>query len=227
VDITHEIPPGDIRAGAFALAQAAGCFPRGAIHVAVIDPGVGSGRRAIALQTSVATFLGPDNGLLSLAAAAQGVTSARLLENAKLFRQPVSRTFHGRDIFAPVAAHLATGAPFRTVGPPADSFVQLDWKTAQPRSGSLHGEIVFIDRFGNAITNIPETMADPESGSPPLVFLRGRRLCDVRDCYAAVKRGSAVAVFGSTGFLELAVHGGSAANRWRLRPGTKVELRTN
>lgn len=225
VDITHEIPAGDIRAGAFALAQAAGHFPKGTIHVAVIDPGVGGKRRAIAILTKSAVFIGPDNGVLSLAAAGQAIKSVRAIENAKLFRRPVSRTFHGRDVFAPVAAHLARDLAPAKLGPLAGDFARLAPPLAEGTATEVRGEVVFIDHFGNAITNIAETAAPPVKARQAGVFSRRRRLCEVRESYSAVPVGKPVAVFGSTGFLEIAVNGGSAAERLGLRTGTRVELR--
>src|SRR5262249_301422 len=122
---THRIAPGDIRGGAFAIAASCTYFPRGTVCVAVVDPGVGSARRAIAVQTASYIFIGPDNGVLSWALANEKVKEVRALENSEFFLQPVSRTFHGRDIFAPVAAYLSRGVPLRRFGPALKDFVQL------------------------------------------------------------------------------------------------------
>ena len=154
VDITHEIPAGDIRAGAFALAASCRFFPKGTVHVAVIDPGVGGRRKAIAVQTANYFFVGPDNGVLSFALAREKIKSLHRLENPDCFLQPVSQTFHGRDIFAPVAAHLGCGTSVGKLGPAQKGFVRLSWPQPRVRRNRIEGEVVFIDRFGNAMTNI-------------------------------------------------------------------------
>jgi hypothetical protein len=224
VDLTHGVAPGDIRAGAFALLTGCRYFSKDTVHVAVVDPGVGSARRAIAVRTRDYWFAGPDNGVLSWALARETVRSIRRIANARLWLQPVSRTFHGRDVFAPVAAHLARGGSLRSVGPEVANYVRLPWPVLREAAGQVTGEVLVVDRFGNAITNIPE--AGLPAGMPAGVVWAGRRrLCRVEACYAAVPPGQAVAVFGSSGFLEIAVHGGSAAARFGLRPGSRVTLR--
>jgi len=221
VDITHEIPAGDIRAGAFALAASYGFFPRGTIHVVVVDPGVGSTRKAIAVQTTQHLFVGPDNGVLSLALAREKVTVIRALENERYFVQPVSRTFHGRDIFAPAAAHLARGVPIARFGEVLKTFSRLKWQEPRRQGGQVRGEVVYIDRCGNAITNIRE--ANIASGRWE-VSIEGNDNFPVKDCYQAVPLGRAVGVLGSTGFLEIAVNGGSARQVLDLKIGGPVVL---
>src|SRR5436309_11712909 len=154
VDITHEIPAGDIRAGAFALAASYKFFPKQTLHVAVIDPGVGSRRRAIAVQTVNYFFVGLDSGVLSLALAREKIKAVHQITNEQLFFRPVSNTFHGRDVFAPVAANLSKGLPLEKVGAPLKEFVKLSWPETHRTANSIKGEIAYIDRFGNAITNI-------------------------------------------------------------------------
>ena len=216
VDISHDIAAGDIRAGAFALAASCTFFPKQTIHVAVVDPGVGSRRRAIAVQTANYVFVGPDNGVLSLALRREKIKAVHQITNEQLFVHPVSNTFHGRDIFAPIAAKLSKGLPIGKVGARLKNFVQLTWPEPQHTANSIKGEIVYIDRFGNAITNIGNaTLAAPAEGSCE-IFLRGKRLCALHSFYQAVPHGSVVAVPGSSGFLELAVNGGSAAKKHRL-----------
>lgn len=223
VDLTHGIAPGDVRAGAFALLTGYRYFPKRTVHVAVVDPGVGSERRAIAVQTRDFCFVGPDNGVLSWALAHETVQSVRLIGNERLWLQPVSRTFHGRDMFAPVAAYLARGGTFERLGPSVTDFVQLPWPRIQEADGKLVGEVLVVDRFGNAITNLPEPSA-PAKLAGNAVLAGRRRLCRVAACYDAVPPGRAVAVFGSSGFLEIAINGGSAAAQLRLRAGTRVTL---
>ena len=225
VDITHEIPGGDIRAGAFALAASCRFFPRKAIHVAIVDPGVGSRRTAIAVQTADYYFIGPDNGILSLALGKESIKSIHRLTNEKYFLQPVSRTFHGRDVFAPVAAHLCEGVAIRKIGREQRFFTRLDWSGPRQSQGMLHGEVVYIDRFGNAITNIGgEALAQMKQFSLA-IFAKQKRLCAVRDFYQAVSVGKVVGVMGSSGFLEIAVNGGSAAETFGFKVGDAVEVR--
>jgi S-adenosyl-L-methionine hydrolase (adenosine-forming) len=223
VDITHELAAGDIRGGAFALAAGCRYFPKGTVHVAVVDPGVGSGRNAIAVQTADCFFVAPDNGVLSFALAREKIKSIRRLANEKYFLRPVSRTFHGRDVFAPVAAHLCRGIAIRQLGPAQKKIVTLARLEPQPRGDRIEGEVVFIDRFGNAITNLENSGLHASSGGE--FFTGQRRLCSVKLSYQSVPVGKAVAVPGSSGFLEIAVNGGSAAKRFGLKIGGRVSLR--
>ncbi len=225
VDLTHEIPPGDIRAGAFALAAGCRFFPHGTVHVVVVDPGVGGPREGIAVQTEDYIFIGPDNGVLSLALARERIKMIRQLKNEALFLSTVSHTFHGRDVFAPAAAHLSSGVPPRKCGPRQEELVQLEWPRPRVTAASVKGEIVYIDRFGNLITNIGGECLEPFRNTATRVFGKGRKLCSVADFYQAVPAGKPVAVLGSTGFLEIAVNGGSAARMLQLEVGDPVQVR--
>jgi S-adenosylmethionine hydrolase len=226
VDLTHGIAPGDIAAGAFALAAAWRFFPRGTVHLAVVDPGVGGPRPALAAKADGHFFLGPDNGLLTLALRAAGVREIRRLENARLRLRTVSRTFHGRDVFAPAAAWLAAGGAFAQLGPLAPDYQQLPWPEVVRRAGAVVGEVVYVDRFGNAITNLDEpALRAVRGGLEALRVWAGRRAWGgLRSHYQAVPPGARVALIGSTGFLELAINGGSAAGRTGVRVGTKVRV---
>jgi len=223
VDITHEIAAGDIRAGAFALAVSCRFFPKGTVHVAVVDPGVGGAREAIAVQTAKYFFVGPDNGVLSFALAREKIKSVHRLENTSYFLHPVSHTFHGRDIFAPIAAQLCRGTPVHRLGPVQKEFARLKWARPRLHGSRIEGEVVFVDRFGNAITNIQNADLGRRSGLG--VFLGRKRLCPVGAFYQSVPTGEAVAVPGSSDFLEIAVNGGSAAKRFRLKVGDRVSVR--
>jgi S-adenosylmethionine hydrolase len=230
VDLTHDIPAGNIRGAAFALAAACKFFPKRTVHLAVVDPGVGSARQAIAVQTADCFFVGPDNGVLSLALAGQKIVAIRRLENEKFFLKPLSRTFHGRDIFAPMAAHLSRGVSIKKLGPPLKTFERLAWPVARRRGNQIEGEVVYIDQFGNAITNIATKVCADALGYPTVQVLcevlgRTRRACPVRDFYQAVPVKKPVAVFGSSGFLEIAVNGGSAQKTLGLKIGTPVVAR--
>jgi len=226
VDLTHDIPAGDIRGAAFALAAAWRFFPRGTIHVAVVDPGVGSARKAIAVQTPDCFFVGPDNGVLSLALAGQKIVAIRRLENEKFFLKPLSRTFHGRDIFAPVAGHLSRGVPLRKLGPESKTFEKLVWPQPRRRGNRIEGEVIYLDRFGNAITNIEDRLL---AGTKHLaiceVFGKHRRVCQLKDFYQAVPAKKPIALFGSSGYLEIAVNGGSATKTLGLHLGKRVVVR--
>ncbi|HKW29920.1 MAG TPA: SAM-dependent chlorinase/fluorinase [Verrucomicrobiae bacterium] len=227
VDITHQIPPGDIRAGAFALMAGCRYFPKGTVHVAVVDPGVGSQRRAIAVNTTDYFFVGPDNGVLSWALTREKIKTIRRLENPKYFRKPISRTFHGRDIFAPVAAYLSRGASLKQFGRELTDFVRLPWPKPTKHPGEIRGEIMQIDHFGNAITNIEgERVSGGRNITCEAIGKRKVR-CTLAEFYGAVRVNSAVAVMGSSGFLEIAVNGGSAANRFGLTTGDAVIVRAN
>jgi S-adenosyl-L-methionine hydrolase (adenosine-forming) len=227
VDLTHEIPAGSLRAGAFALMAGYSFFAKGTIHVAVVDPGVGSGRRAIAVQTARYYFIGPDNGVLSFALRHEKIVAVRELANDALFLKPVSRTFHGRDLFAPVAARLARGLAFAKLGPPVQDPVRLPWPELRSDRNGIAGEVVHVDRFGNLITNIDAEMVRSLPWATPAVVVKGRRLCAVAECYAAVPAGDAVAVVGSSGLLEIAVHRGSAATQLGLTVGSPIKLRAD
>lgn len=245
VDVTHEIPAGDIKAGAFALVAACRFFPQGTVHVAVVDPGVGTARKALAVQTEKHFYVGPDNGLLSWALRGERIKAIRALENEDYFLPEVSGTFHGRDIFAPVAAHLSRRVPMQKLGPALKEIVRLPWPEPRQTRPGVQGEIIYLDAFGNAITNIaaaglPGGARGPhraagcarpclrreEDPAPHLRVFRGRRfLCPVASSYQAVLPGEPVAVIGSSGFLEIAVNGGSAVRRFGLRIGNTVMVR--
>jgi S-adenosylmethionine hydrolase len=223
VDNTHGIPSGDVRAGAFALLASYRCFPRRTIHVAVVDPGVGSDRPAIAALTADYAFVGPDNGVLSLALSREKILTVRRLANPRYFRQPASQTFHGRDIFAPVAARLSRGLDPRRLGPEWADWFRLPFPQPVKQRAGIQGKVVYLDRFGNAITNLPNDLVAEIREA--MVWLRGKPVAPVRSCYQAVPPGRAVAVPGSTGCLEIAINGGSAAARLRLSVGDTLLLR--
>jgi len=224
VDISHGIPSGDVGAGAFALAAAYRHFPRNTIHVAVVDPGVGSGRPAIAVKTADYFFVGPDNGVLSLALSREKIKTIRRLENDSFFNRPVSHTFHGRDVFAPVSAHLSRGVPIQKLGPKVNNYVRLNWPVPKRRPGKIHGEIVYIDQFGNAITNIDAQ--DLATGNPPRCEVRTKRkrLGTLQTHYQAVPLHLPAAMIGSTRLLEIAMNGGSAAASFGLKIGDPVTV---
>jgi S-adenosylmethionine hydrolase len=225
VDITHEIPPQDIRAGAYLLDQACRWFPRGAIHLAVVDPGVGGARRPIAIRTERHTFVGPDNGLLSRACARQRALEVVQIADRCYALPEVSRTFHGRDLFAPAAAHLAQGLPLSDLGPPVPDWVRLpDLKPI--RSGdALTGSVIHIDRFGNAVTNVLEPDFRAFVGAAPFeIVIRSTRLTALSESYDAVPTGAPLAIFGSGGELEISVNGGDASVGFEIQRGDTLRI---
>lgn len=241
IDITHEIPPQDLNATLFTLETFLPYFPTGTIHVVVVDPGVGGARRPIGLKTPEATFIGPDNGIFgdvwNAARTHFSPNKVRVIElNERRFWRPmaghISHTFHGRDIFSPVAAHLAQGVPFEAIGTPLDDIITMP--TVQPEwhgNTTLVGQVIAIDHFGNAITNltvehlkqlgslneiaisivIPPTLSAPPASLP------------ISRTYADVAMGEPLALIGSTPRLEIAVCNGNAASSLHLSVGTSIK----
>jgi S-adenosylmethionine hydrolase len=230
IDITHLVPPGDVRRGAAVLAQTMPYLPRG-VHVAVVDPGVGTARRGVAVAVGESILVGPDNGVLSWAVLrAGGATSAHQLTNGELWLHPLSQTFHGRDIFMPVAAHLAAGTDLAAVGSQLDvaDLVMLPAPTSRVHDGEAEGEVMSVDRFGNVQLSITASDADRLGigfGSS-LVVRCGRRQLTVPylETFAAVAPGEIVAFTDSAGLISIAVNAGDAAQQLGLPPGAHVRL---
>jgi S-adenosylmethionine hydrolase len=219
VDISHGIPARDVRAGAFTLAQAAPLFPPGTVHVAVVDPGVGGTRAEVVVAAAGAFFVGPDNGVLALAAA--GPRRAWRIENPSYRREPVSPTFHGRDVFAPTAARLAAGWPAEDAGRPLDDIVGLPVLASGPLGDGGDGEIVHVDAFGNLFTSFT---GSAEGDWTVEVGARSFSLHGART-FADVPAGDLALYRGSGGQLEIAVRDGSAAALTGAQPGARVRLR--
>ena len=225
VDITHDISPGNLQAGAFALAASYRSFPKNTIHVAVVDPGVGSDRRPLLIQTKDFSFIGPDNGLLSFALLDEQPRSIRCLNGRTLWKSPVSNTFHGRDIFGPAAAHLSQGMVPEKLGKRVGDYIRLRWPAPHLGRNQILGEILYTDRFGNLITNIPKATIQFWALSNARVRLaNSRRQIPIVELYESAPEGRPLALFGSTGFLEIAINGGSAANVLGLKEGDKVRV---
>ena len=223
VDITHEIPPQDIRSASFNLLAVYRDFPAGTIHVAVVDPGVGSARRAVIVKCAGQFFVGPDNGVFSWICEREENSLAVHLSNEKFFRHPVSQTFHGRDIFAPAAAALSNGVALKEFGPTIDDLIQLE--PLQPKridGGRLEATIIHIDRFGNCITNLTRD----QLGAGAKLIVSGREVSSFREFFAdrGGNQDDVFCLFGSAGFLEIAAQDTSAAKIIGARRGDSVHL---
>ncbi len=232
VDLTHAVEPQDVRQGAFLLQGAIPAFPDGTIHVAVVDPGVGSARRALAIETSTGWFVGPDNGVLSAALPDDARPSASTPRRVTLpagcravdlveprYQLPVpSITFHGRDIFGPAAAYLSLGVPLEEFGPPVSSIVALPpFRARRGEDGRLQATVVVVDHFGNVVT---DCRRDDLPDAAVLVTIRGRTVAGLVHTYAT---GSGLtALIGSSGYLEVAVPDGNAASTLGAAIGDEV-----
>jgi S-adenosylmethionine hydrolase len=226
VDITHEIAKFNIRTGAYVLASAVPYFPKGAVHVAVVDPGVGTRRRPIVVQTKWGFFVGPDNGLLVLAAEKQGITSVHELSNPRFMLPKVSSTFHGRDVFAPTAAHLLNGVKPAEFGPEIREAVKPEFARVTRRNGVLLGEVLHVDGFGNIITNIDEkeVVQSYVKGAVSVEFPSCRLKLKLCKAYGETKPYEPLALIGSHGFLEIALNQGNAAEKFKIQTGDKVTV---
>lgn len=221
VDVCHDIPPQDVHAAAFVLSTVYPYFPADTIHVVVVDPGVGSERRALAVRTPRGIFLAPDNGVLSYVFAREPVSEMVQLTNSRYWLSPLSSTFHGRDLFAPVAAHLAMGVSMGSLGSTLQDPVRFVLAEAQVQEdGSISGEVLHVDRFGNLVTNIAHQMLP--AGQALTVHIAGRVVIGPVKAYALVADGDLLALVGSSGYLEIAMRNGNAATALGVDRGAKV-----
>jgi len=225
VDITHTIPPQDVHAAAFLIDSAYRYFPTGTIHVIVVDPGVGSDRRAIVCQTETAYFVCPDNGILTHILREEERIHTVAMENSAYFLPQVSNTFHGRDIFAPVAAHLSRGITIDKMGSPVAQPVQLPIPKPQVTEKAISGGIIWIDSFGNLITNISHEIVKSLEGRNGVVICAGSAKIDhVNRSYAESAVGEALAIVGSFNRLEISINQGNAAQTLGLRRGDTIRI---
>jgi hypothetical protein len=228
VDITHEIPPHDIEAGAFTLLAAFDAFPSGTVHLAVVDPGVGSSRRAVAVSTPGHLFVGPDNGVFGYIYERAKPLRVFHVTNERFFRKSVSATFHGRDIFAPVAGALSRGVRAEELGPLVGDFVRLPFaKPERNAEGALVASIIHVDRFGNCITNIaPQDLTEESIRRGVSLRVGDREIRSFRRFFADEgETGEPFAVWGSAGLLELAVFRDSAARVLGAKRGQTVRVK--
>jgi S-adenosylmethionine hydrolase len=243
VDLSHAIAPQDVREAAFMLYTAYRFFPAHTVHLVVVDPGVGSARRAVALRTPVGTFVGPDNGVFGYVMAREPVEALVELADPRYRLPRVSQTFHGRDVFAPAAAHLAARVPIADLGPEVSDPVTLPLPRLEVAAGNIVGEVWHVDRFGNVVTSIgelawagDELVCEPALGKAPdtgcriaaanaTVEVAGQTIAGVRRAYAQVAPGEVLALVGSGGHLEIAVREGSASEKLEVHPGDEVVLK--
>jgi S-adenosylmethionine hydrolase len=236
VDVTHDISPQDVMEAAFVLRSACPYFPEGAVHLVVVDPGVGTDRRAVALRAEGQWFVGPDNGVFPLVLDQEPPDAMVELDDPTFWRSASpSTTFHGRDIFAPAAAHLADGRSVEEIGTPIDTLEPLRWARPSTAPQTVQGWVVHVDHFGNCITNIRRsTLADaaelddsepPLDAFPPLKCYAGSTvLRELHPTYGAVPEDDPLLLFGSTGYLEIAANGGNAAELLDIRKGDSIKL---
>lgn len=230
VDVTHQIGPGDIRHGAIVLASVWSWFPPGTVHMAVVDPGVGTNRRIIVARHADRVFVGPDNGLITLVDRRWPREAMRVLENPTWRLDSVSATFHGRDFVAPAAARLALGAAIEESGPPCDVPTLLPIPEPVLESdGQIRGAVLHVDHFGNLITNVVVDGFLPAARGREhraAVLVGGKRIGPLRRTFGDVPPGDAVAYVGSGGFLEIAINGGRAVEQFGPDPLVHVTFRT-
>ncbi|MFH1422638.1 MAG: SAM-dependent chlorinase/fluorinase [Planctomycetota bacterium] len=228
IDLCHNIPPQNIMRAAITIGDSFKYFPKGTIHICVIDPGVGTKRRILCLPTKSGIFLAPNNGLLESVITKEKVKALYFVENKKFFRKEVSQTFHGRDIFAPVAAHLSLGLKPNLLGPKAAEIARLNIPEPLLKKNVLQGEILFVDNFGNLITNITRnTIADyfkPEEINELLIKVGKRTVGTIKQIYSEVKTSRILALFGSSERLEIAANCASASELLLAKPGVRVSL---
>jgi S-adenosylmethionine hydrolase len=228
VDITHEIPAQDVLSGALELAACYRDFPMGTVFLAVVDPGVGSARPAIAARASDYAFVAPDNGLLALVLARAPRPAIVELAEARYARPTISRTFEGRDRFAPAAAWLARGTDLHALGPSRAGFARLELPEPRVGEGTVEGEIVKVDRFGNLVSNIGAEWLDrvAVAGRAPIVRVGGRDIGPLVGTYGDVEAGALCALIGSSGYLEVAINAGAASVRLAAGRGTPILVTT-
>ncbi len=224
IDISHEIPPQDVMAGAWVVRNTATLFPEGTVHLVVVDPGVGTERNPVAVELGNQLFVGPDNGIFSLIAD-QTTYRACHLTKTSYWRPETSATFHGRDLFAPVAAHLANGVPLEKLGEPVKKLVTYRWATPISDKAGIQGWILHIDRFGNLVSNIPDHLLEEAiKGRGVKIYVGNTILHGINRSYGFVEDGEPVAYIGSSGMLEVAVNKGNASEMLSVQKGAQISI---
>ena len=227
VDITHDIAPHNIREGAFILRTVVPYFPVGTVHVVVVDPGVGTNRRGLVITTKTQILVGPDNGVLMPAAHLLGDFTVYEISNKKYMLGFVSNTFHGRDVFTPVASHIVNGIPFEEIGDCVEDFVDMDFGWGDVSDKMAVGKIVYVDRFGNLITNIDggRLLEHLDYGEKIMVFVgrRSEEMFFVKS-YGFVKKGDMLATIGGSGVLEISINQGNAAEKLDAKEDDEIKI---
>ena len=224
IDVSHHIPPQDIMAGAWVIRNAAFLFPPESIHLVVVDPGVGTDRHPIVLKIEDQYFVGPDNGIFSLLYT-EFKYKAYKLNKAEYWRAERSRTFHGRDVFAPVAAHLFNGVDVKKMGDPIKDLVSYHWAVPIGDKDGIQGWVIHIDRFGNLITNISETLLEETAGRRKVRVYLGNTIIDhMVNTFGDVQPGEPAAFIGSSGMLEVGINKGNAAEMLGVDKGAQISL---
>ncbi len=226
VDISHDVPPQDIMAGAWILRNSAMLFPPNTVHLVVVDPGVGTDRNPVAVHVEDQYFVGPDNGIFSLIGEDFDLKAVRI-NNSSLWRKEQSDTFHGRDIFAPVAANLAGETPFEDLGEPISELVSYKWAIPISDRDGIQGWVVHIDRFGNLVTNISASLIRESSiASNFKIYVGNAILKNIEKTFSSVADGEPVAYIGSSGNLEIAINKGNAREMLDVKKGAQVSIIT-
>jgi hypothetical protein len=227
IDITHGISPQNIKQGAFILKNSMSYFPDGTVHVAVVDPGVGTDRRGVVVTTKTQIFVGPDNGLLIPAARNLGDFQVYEIKNRELMRRNISNTFHGRDIFTPVAAHILNGVYFNQIGPRIYDFVNLDLTPQVITEKTAEGEIIDIDDFGNIITNIEGlNLKNYIDFNSNIMLFIGEKQIEIPflKTYADSKKNNTLSTIGSNNLFEISINQGDAAKKYKVKIGDKIKI---
>ncbi len=219
VDITHQLQPFNLVSAAFTLKNFYNYFPAGTIHLAVVDPGVGGKRKPILIQTDKYFFIGPDNGIFSWME--ESIKRKIHLTNTKFFLNPVSSTFHARDIFAPAAAYLSLGVKIDEFGKSINKIAKLKIPSVQFKKNKLIGEIIQVDNFGNLITNIQPENVKKRFGT---VKIKGKKILSISQTFSNAPEGKILAYWGSAGFLEIGVNQGGAVGKLKAKIGERVEI---
>lgn len=231
IDITHNIDPHDIIQAAFAIKSSYKFFPEGTVHVVIVDPGVGGSRAIIALEIAGHIFLAPDNGILTLLVEEGNIAELIRIDNKKFFLKSVSRTFHGRDIFAPVSAHISSGIKINNIGTPINKNELVKLSIPKPGisdKGELVGAIVSIDHFGNLITNIDsnclENFCGPDAVKKPEIKIGNSKINGLSESYENSAPNSPLIIIGSRGYLEIAINCGSAKSYFKAEKGNTITV---
>lgn len=228
IDISHNIPPHDVMAAAWILHNSAFMYPPNTVHLTVVDPGVGTHRKPVALKVDDQFFVGPDNGLFSLLIQDHAYEAVELNNNKYWYTETPSSTFHGRDIFSPVAAHLVDFLDLRRLGDPVEELYTYKWAIPVADRDGVQGWIIHIDRYGNLITNIGRDLIEEHIGNGSYnIYVGNTKIREIVDTFASVSEGEPVAYIGSSGMLEIAINKGNARQMLGIEKGSPINIVLN